>query len=636
LHGTAQARVIVKLYHNGAHIAEREAAFTQSGKQTIRFAQHLATAGFHQYTSVLEGLDGTSINPNEGGTVVYAYGRPKVLYVATSSGPTVLRDILVRHDFEVDFASPAFLPTSAPALSPYDAVIFDNVPAAQVTGKQMQTIAEHVETFGGGFIMMGGAQSFGPGGYAQTALEKILPVEMRVRSREERPPLSVVLLLDKSGSMATEQGSRAKIDVAKEAVSALLSVLEPDDAIGVIAFDKEARAVVELQPLANKASVQASLQSIQAGGGTAIYPALDLAYHWLRWVDPSKKHVLLLSDGQTEAADFPALMRRLAAAHMVLSAVGIGADVDRAFLQDLAATGNGRAYFTDVMAEVPAIFAREASLMAGKWLIERHFTPYAMADHEIFAGIDVTKLPGMAGYVASTPKPRATMLLVSDSHEPILAGWRFGLGRTLALTSDLSSSWTRGWLRWASFGTLWTHMVRWTSRRLPSDRLHPRVTFAGDTAILGVDAFEGDGRFINFLDMRATIQAPGATQQEIRLAQTASGRYEGLFDVGRKGTYWLSVLASVGAGTSDHAVHFGLHVSTLPEYQTSRTNLTLLTELARITNGAILTREDSPFRRARLATAYIDVWPFPAAAALLLFVLEVAVRRGFHLPFRRR
>jgi Ca-activated chloride channel homolog len=203
----------------------------------------------------------------------------------------------------------------------------------------------------------------------------------------------------------------------------------------------------------------------------------------------------------------------------------------------------------------------------------------------------------------------------------------------LVFTSDLASPWTAEWRPWASFGSLWTQMVRWTSRRIhPEQLLHPHITLQGTTARLLVEAFEDNGRFRNFLHLRALIHPPAAVPQAVQLHQTASGRYEGHFEVDRTGTYLLSLTATEPAAREPlQTAYTSLHVATLPEYQTVHANLPLLHELARTAGGAVLTLQENPFRRPASGTTYVDAWQFPVILALLIFILDVALRRGIRL-----
>lgn len=629
LQGSPAARVLLTLHHNGRTIASRSTTLAREGGTLLRFRQRLEAVGLHRYTVDIASEQDTLRQNNTGGAVVYAFDTPRILVLGDPGGSGVYHDILRRHAFSIETRAPAALPDSAAALATFDAIILDNVPAASFSERQMQAVAEYVRDYGGGVLMTGGAGSFGPGGYYRTPLEEILPVEMRVRIRARHPALALVLLLDKSGSMASEQEHRAKIEVAKTAVRSVLDVLDAGDAIGIIAFDKDVQPIVPLRRLTDREWVNEQMRHLQASGATAIHPALALAHSWLQQFEAEKKHVLLLSDGRTAPADFTSLVRLIRAHGIALSVVGIGRDVDRAFLRNLADLGRGRAYFTETMAELPAIFMREAVLITGRWLIERRFTPRLGAAHEIFQGIDLSALPALEGYVASTPKPRSRQLLVSDSQDPILAAWRYGLGRTLVFTTDLASGWTDELRAWPWFDLLWAHMVRWVSRRVQPERLHPRVTVDGDTATLVVDALGTDGRFLNFLDARAVVHAPDGSQHEVALLQSASGRYEGRFPITRTGIYLLSIVAAEARGTVEYTVHTGTYISTLPEYRHPGMHRELLEEVAGLTGGTILHHAESPFAREVSHKQYVDGWQITAFLALGLFFPDVALyRRG--------
>jgi uncharacterized membrane protein len=594
----------------------------------VRFRQRLDTPGFHQYTGAVESPLNTHAQHNDGGTVVYAVGTPQALYVTATTAAGGIPALLSLADFTVHLASPATLPAAASALSAYDLVIFDNVPAAAITTTHMQAIADYVGQLGGGFLMTGGTRSFGPGGYAQTPLERILPVDMRVRRPYHRPHLGLVLLLDTSGSMALPHGGKTKITLAAEAILSLHDLFDPADALGIVAFDTHPSPLMPLQALPDKAVLQARLSTLQASGGTALYPALALASQWLRQAHTEKKQVVLVSDGRTAPADFAPLLTQLVTADIRLSVIGVGADVEREFLTELATRGNGRAYFTDDPRALATVLQRETLLAGGQWVQERHVRPQVVAAHEIFGGIDASTIPALAGYVATTAKPPATVLLESDTHDPLLACWRYGLGKALAFTSDLSTSWTAALRTWDGFGPLWTRMVRWTSRSTPPSRLHPHLRIEGDAARLTVEAREENGRFRNGLEVRATVSTPEARTLEVRLTQTAPGKYEGPVPVAQPGTYLLRVTAEDADGSPAETLHVGFHAARLREHQTASADLSLLRAIARAASGMVLTADESPFRRGIAGTRTMDVWQFPALAALLLLVLEIAWRQG--------
>jgi Ca-activated chloride channel family protein len=627
LSGPQHTPVTLKLYRNGAYVIEQRLTLSQRDRDVYRFSQRLDVAGFHHFQVILNSAADVLRQPTSSGSVVYASGKPRLLFLTSTPHPTVLRDILVRHGWDVKLAEPADMPVSAAGLSRYDLIIFDNIESARVTAQQMQSIADYVEQYGGGFMMTGGTKSFGPGGYAQTALARILPITMHPKIRHQQPSLAAVLVIDKSGSMATKQASRTKFDRVKQAVQTLLDVLNPDDAIGIIAFDDRARTIVPLRQLSQQSDLDQRLQTIQASGRTAIYPALAQAYEWLRDLQTPRKHILLLSDGQTAPADFTSLLHNLTRAGIIVSVVGIGNDMNRSFLQRLAAMGQGRIYFPAMINDLPQIFAREARLIAGNWLRLRRFQPQVKQQHTIFRQIDIDTIPELDGYIASSAKPNAAELIVSDIGEPILATWQFGLGRTLVLTSDLSSAWASRWLSWTMFDRLWTHMVRWTSRAGTDHTLHPDVTVDGDMVRVTIDALEKDGHFINFLEMAAAIRMPSGEQQKLVLPQIALGRYAVQFRATKRGAYLFHVTALSKQDGREHTANFGIDVSLTSELSALGTNMSLLRDITRITGGRLLSNNDRPVDTDTSTVTYADIRQLLVLAALFLFFFEVALRR---------
>jgi Ca-activated chloride channel family protein len=631
LRGLAKSEAVLRVLRDGTLRSTHKAVLASEGLEALRIPERISEPGFHQYRIVIQepgGTDPASID--DAGIVVYAHGRATVLHV-TESPPGLLDSILERQGFSVVVSPPGLAATAVSSLPRYDVIILDNVPARTLGEEWMRAMAAHVERDAVGLIMIGGAGSFGPGGFAGGPVERVLPVDMVRRDREKKPALALVLVLDKSGSMGMEQRKVSKIDMAKDAVLRLSELLTADDALGIIAFDRSPREVLPLRPGVSPASVEASIRGLTGGGGTAMLPAVELAYEWLAASVAEKKHILLLSDGQAEAAERDPLLKRVAGSSAVLSTVGIGGDVDRGFMEMLAGAAHGRTYFTESGADLSDILKREGVLISGQWLVERPFTPRQPSAHEILQNLGETGVPGMAGYVAATPKPLSEVVLTSDTGDPILACWRAGLGKTLAFTSDLSSSWTRQLVAWEHFGRMWAQMVRWTSRGLQSESLHAKVKWDGGAATLVVDSFDRTGRFGNLLSVRARMQTPDGRSVDIDLPQTAPGCYEGPFDYSGKGSYFFSVTARDPASGAESAVHFGSDLSKLPEDRSPAADGAFLAALASAGHGSVLDRRARQKFGATGPPAYSEAWQIAAVLAMLFFLLDVAVRRGWKL-----
>src|SRR5690606_9908699 len=128
-------------------------------------------------------------------------------------------------------------------------------------------IERDVVDAGGGLIMLGCPKSFGPGGYAGTPIESILPVQMQPRARVDVPSQAIILIIDRSGSMSTEQGGLSRIAMAKQGAQLAINVMSGKSEVGVLAFDTEADWVVPVQPAANREAITNEIGTIETGGG---------------------------------------------------------------------------------------------------------------------------------------------------------------------------------------------------------------------------------------------------------------------------------------------------------------------------------------------------------------------------------
>ena len=81
----------------------------------------------------------------------------------------------------------------------------------------MKTLQTWVANFGGGFLMLGGEESFGAGGYFRTPVANLLPLSIESEEREETPVVALLVILDRSGSMSASAGnSRRSLSPTKD------------------------------------------------------------------------------------------------------------------------------------------------------------------------------------------------------------------------------------------------------------------------------------------------------------------------------------------------------------------------------------------------------------------------------------
>jgi Ca-activated chloride channel family protein len=385
-----------------------------------------------------------------------AIGNPRVLYAEVASGEAApFQGLLNAAGFDVDVRSGRGFPSDLRELRAFDFAILSDVPREQLSQTSLQAIEAYLND-GGGFLMAGGEQSFGLGGYRNTSLESLLPVRLDTERRRDQPSLALVLVIDKSGSMNGE-----KIELAKEAARATSELLGAEDFLGVIGFDAEPDRVVRLASASNRLGISRGIGRLAAGGGTQIFPALDAAYADLLGVRARVKHVILLTDGQTQEKGLPLLIQNMQVDGITVSTIGLGDDVNRSLIEDLAKLGHGRAYFTVDPSSVPRLFVKETHAVARSSAVEDYVGLNVTSPADFLRGLPMDSAPLLRGYVATRARPSpAQVILSSELGEPVLARMRVGLGWSLAWTSDVKPRWSSAWFSWKAHSVFWAQLIR--------------------------------------------------------------------------------------------------------------------------------------------------------------------------------
>jgi uncharacterized membrane protein len=624
----------VTLLRDAAPVAARVESLAP-GENAVQFTGSFPERGLHAWDALVEAPgDGIPQN-NHNRLFVEVTGVPQVLYVSRHgrTSPSLLA-ALSAQGISVVSKPAAALPGTLAGYLPYDALILDNVPGFGISTEKMETIAQYVRDVGGGLLMAGGDASFGAGGYYKTPIERVLPVDMDAKSQVQVPGLSLVLIVDKSGSMgATVPTGETKLDVVKSAALAAIESLNPFDKAGVLAFDADLLWAVPLTSAGDIQKITTDLSTLSAGGGTIMYPALEEADRVLSASASPLRHVILLTDGLTDAADFKGLLARMERHHITVSTVAVGDDADAELLGSIARWGRGRTYATSDARDVPRIFLTDTTLASRGLLVERSFFPREVSAAEMIRGLSLDRMPGLGGFVLTYTKPGAEQVLSALYDAPLLASWRYGLGRTAAFTSDFSGRWSASWLAWSQFPRFAAQLVRWIERPSDSLALHPRIETGGGTARVAVDAFDSLGTFLNGLQIDGILILPSGARVEVRIPQTGPGLYETAFPAEEAGDYTLTL--SAHSGDSELApLTVGTSIAYSEEYRMPGVNVALLDRLASATGGRLITSPDDEaglsvllHREPGSAGADSAGWRLFLLAAILFFFLDVAARR---------
>jgi Ca-activated chloride channel family protein len=564
--------------------------------------------------------DGEPAN-NRAFALAVVQGRPFVLYAGDPPGP--LAALLAGQGLDVRHVSPTLLPASPAAYQEVAAVVLDDVPAYRLTPQQMAALRDYVGA-GGGLVAVAGRQSFGIGGYTETPLEEVLPVTMDVRHRLAVPSMAIVLVLDASGSMGAFGPELAKVELAKETAQAVIDLLGERDLVGVIAFDQQPRWLVGLTPAARRAEILDAVARIKAGGGTNLYPALAAARDALRRAEAKVKHVIVLSDGQTDPGDFRTLTMGMADERITVSTVAIGRDADVEIMRNIAAWGRGRAYVARDLYSIPQILTAEATLATRASVIEERFTPRLVGAPPALAGI--ASLPPLHGYLATAPKPAADVAVLSHQDDPLVALWAYGLGRAVAVTTDARFRWTAEWSAWPATPRFWSQLVRWAAAA-STGPLDVHVDADGSRVRVVLDARAGDGTPIVAWTARALVAGEGAPAVQVPLEQTQPGWYEASLPLPGPGAYVVTVAAFDGARPVGRVAR-AVAVPYSPELRQVGLNRALFSQIVETAGARIVTRPaDALAPPGRPTHRPRPAWPALAVAGLAAFLAEVTLRR---------
>ncbi len=604
-----------------------------AGANSYTYKAVIPEKGMHTVEAVIEAGEDTLLENNRYSKIIQGGGRPRILYIHQENDPALsFLNALRVQDFDIISGPVSKLPDSIAKYFQYDCIILDNVPAYDLSLEKMELINNYVKNTGGGLLMIGGDSSFGLGGYYKTPIERLLPVDMDVSSPIEVPSLAMVFVIDKSGSMGqTIKTGDSKLDLVKEAVLSSVEVLNPYHITALLSFDADFNWTVEPTPASQNEAIRERLGRLFASGGTILYPALSEAGKVLDTISAAVKHMIVLSDGLTDEADFEQLVKNIKAKNITISTVSVGIDADRDLMRDIADWGGGRSYFTNDVQSVPGIFTSETSLVTRGLIVEEPFIPLINRDFEILNGIDIFRIPPLEGYVLTYPKEGSMQILSAGEGNPLLNAWRYGLGRSAAFTSDLRGKWGKNWLGWDDYSRFSSQLVRWLLRPPENPYFRTEIREEEGSLEISVNAFDADENFLNRLDLQAGILLPDGESATRQLRQTAPGLYRTSFSVGESGPYFITLIPDLSAHTDQ--VSLGYYKSYSEEYTDLLLQRDFLADIAEESGGTLIDMDEPEageivFSGTQEQVFSVEsIWFYLSLAALLLFTVEIVYRR---------
>ena len=442
-------------------------------------------------------------------------------------------------------------------LATYAGVILVDVPADSLSSDALNALTSAVRDLGRGLVTIGGERSYGVGGYRESALSELLPVDSEILDPKRRKTVAEVLSIDTSGSMAAchcagSDAQRAgggvnKTDISRAAAERTISALTENDQIGVLAWNSNANWVIDLQTLPAADVIDTGLRSLRPDGSTNLRASLHEASDALVKSKAELKHIILFTDGFTDIKIIEQVAEEAGAIYadngITVSVVGTGEGAAPS-LEDIAVQGHGRYYPGKDLDKVPQIMAEEAVIASRDFINEGEFLPEVTSNDRVVANLSAS--PPLLGYIATTAKPgSSTMLRIGPDRDPLLVSWQAGLGTVTSWTSDASKGWSKRWAGWDGYVDFWSRVVKDTFQTGDTAGA-VKATVSNGTLKLQV---EGPTNFPDGTTGTAVVAGPDGQRFEVPLQRSGGNTFEGEVPASRSGTYAVGVNVEAGGKT---------------------------------------------------------------------------------------
>ncbi|MBR3039832.1 MAG: VWA domain-containing protein [Lachnospiraceae bacterium] len=616
----------VKLF-SGRTLKGQQRVNLQVGTNQFIFKDTQTDEGLKTYRVVVEADKDTVTVNNEFSAYTNIETNLPLLVVEGEAGKgREMRSILDAIGKKYDVVTPGTVPSTMSDFLQYSAIIFIDVYKDDLKEGFLDNLEDYVKNYGGGFVATGGANSFALGGYRDTSLETVLPVYMDPKGENEVPSIAIEMVIDQSGSMEDGNGIINNLDLAKESAAAAVDNLRLDeDYVGVIAFSTTYDRVVPLEKVTDKDAVKDEIYSLAPGGGTSIYPAIAAAAADLSKNPAMVKHIILLTDGQDGNNEYSDLINTINGAGITLSCVSIGDGSNDALLTMLADACGGRYFHTDLNTDIPRIFAQEIYLSSDTYLINEDFVPATTSTDQIIRDVAGEDMPELHGYIATSVKERSIQALASPYGDPILAYWQYGLGKTVAWTSDVTGEWSEYYSGWDKTPLMWHNILQYVTEDNGMEGSYVTIEQKGSKAVIHYTTEEFDSK----TKVVATVFDDEGNVKEITLDPTKPGEYQAEIDTKSTGVYSINVQQKDGED-----IVSSINTAAIMQYSLEYRfypNNTLLNDFSAVTGATFL-------------ESAADVFPNPPEfvknrysltitlllIAGILFLCDIAIRR-FHV-----
>ncbi len=590
----------------------------QPGTNSLRVNARVKTAGVVSISGRIEAKNLGEARFEE----PIELSRAHVLYISQdpSGSDSNLLAVLQQADIEINRDSSSL----DRDLNDFQLVVLNNLDLNSISGARKERIEKYVRN-GGGLLLIGGERQVYRNDKQMDALDRALPAKLA-------PPniprgTCVALIIDKSSSMEGR-----KIELARLSAIGVVDHLKPTDSIGVLIFDNSYQWAVPMRRAEDKSLIKRLISGITPDGGTQIAPALAEAYRRVLPSTANFKHIVLLTDGISEEGDSIDLAKEASQHTVTISTVGLGQDVNRSYLEKVAATSGGRSYFLNEPVGLQQILLKDVETYSGTTAVEKALTPLVAAKADVLEGVGMEAAPPLHGYARYKAKPGAETILEINpgTRDPLYVRWQYGLGRAAVFASDAKSRWAEAWMAWPGFDKFWTNVTRDLLMHTSPSEATAELDAANNDMIvryrLASQTAEPDSV------PQIYVLGPNGFRRTIEVEKTAARLYQGRIHIGSQ----TGLFRIRPVNTSEAFPEVGLYRQQ-PEFEDYGSNEDLLRTIASFTNGRFNPPTSEVFAaRGRSTTTKWPLWPVFLGLAIALNIAELVARKWGGLIGRLR
>lgn len=622
----------LSIFRNGDLLSHQTVTLNK-GKNVFTVKQRVESAGSYAYEAVVEMSGDTVSSNNSAQAFASAQGEARIALVGGDATDTATLAAALREEgLQATVFQPEQLQGGRVEVADFDCVVVANVEAIRLGQGAMQALEAAVHDAGVGFIMIGGEHGFGPGGYRGSPIEELLPVTMEQPQRRVIPNGALCLILH---TCEIADGNYW----AKQIGKAALNVLGPRDYMGVVLYGNTTEEwLFPMQLVQDRGKLHGLLDNCQPWDMPSFELAYQLAHKGIAPVNAASKHIVVISDadpaGPTDATVDAIIKDRITVSTVAISPHG-SSDIAR--MQRTALRSGGRFYEVTDPAKLPQIFIKEASTIQRSMIVEGDVPPVVLGTTEALKGIPQDALPLLHGYTITHAKPLSKTsigaLVPKDQSggetqfDGLMIEWTYGLGRTIAFTSDAKARWARSWVAWENYRKFWSQAVRSVLRTVPRSPYAVQTHIEGGKGKVVIDAIDDQGKFIHTLQFQGSVTSPTGKKQGLGFRQVGPGRYEAEFEAGTVGVYNVTGTFEGAHGEKGYLSQ-GVPLSYAAEYRDLKFNLSLLSQLHERTGGRRLALDTPVFAPLKQSAGVsIPLWPWLLMGLLGLFPLDIFIRR---------